>query len=67
MLTYEPAQTSAKSEPRNACHRDEAASGGEAIWLERIVDFAPGTSPFHPNRARLGVNLYAFHRRQVNH
>ncbi len=47
MFAHEPAKTTAEGETRNAGDRDEAAGGGEAVRLERVVHLAPVAPALH--------------------
>jgi hypothetical protein len=67
MFAHEPAETATEREARHAGDRDEAAGGGEAVRLERVVHLTPVASPLSADRQPQGINRDAFHVRQVDH
>ena len=67
VLPHEPAKAAAESEAADACSRDHAARGGEAVDLRLAVEDAPGGAALNTSRPRLRVDVDAVHEREVDH
>src|SRR5215510_1933763 len=67
MFAYEPTESTAKCQSRHAGNGDESTRGGEAMRLERVVDFSPIAAGLDPHRSRRRINRDRLHPRQVDH
>src|SRR5205823_4500825 len=66
-LALEPPAAAAEGEAGDAGGGEAAAGDREAVLLGGRVELAPGQSGLGLDHARVGIDLYALHRRQVDH
>ena len=67
VLAHQPAQSTAECESRDASGRHHTARDRQAVQLRLAVELGPGDAALGPHGTGVGVDVDAFHRRQVDH